>query len=379
MNTKLLKLTLNFLFISLAVQINLTTLQAQQNLPNDERMSIIDREMHCIQEKINKQEDLQWSDVCYTNNLNAQTENDKNAYQQNVSTHIEESIQLAQATGTALIFTEEDIDTIPMADFSQKENIIEIGFEGSKFDYEEPGLMTDKGNMYGIFINYTHRSRKNKQINHIKQIFHDTQKINVYKLEGKFSGGELDYDSQGTGSSTGARNYIFEVRGMVGYDLNFSDRTRFTPYMGVGYRYLKDDGGGETTTTGHWSYDREANYFYAPIGVEAHRVLTPGWILDVVLEYNWFISGKQKSHLGDVSTSYETLTNDQSRGYGLRGSFKITKEMEGMNFFIEPFFRYWNIEDSEVSPVVYSGVVVGAGLEPENNSTECGVKFGVQF
>jgi hypothetical protein len=367
MNNKFFIFTCHLLVIFLAAQWNPTHLHAGQNASAEARMDIIEREMNCIQDKLDNQEELEWTDVCYTDDFPIQRQEASQA---------EQTVQLAQASQDAFIYTDDAPDLEPPI---RKENIWEAGIEGSAIVYEEPGLMNEKGNMYGVFLNYTHRSRQNSQINHIKEILRDPNKINVYKLDLKLSGGEIDYDSQGTGSATGWRNYMFEVRGMIGYDLNFSNQMRFTPYMGLGYRYLRDDGGGDITTTGHFSYDREANYFYAPIGVLANYTLVPGWILDVILEYDLFISGEQKSHLGDVSTSYETLTNSQKRGYGLRGSFKITKEMESVDVFIEPFVRYWDIADSDIRPVIYSGFVVDYGLEPENTSTEYGIKFGVQF
>ena len=55
------------------------------------------------------------------------------------------------------------------------------------------------------------------------------------------------------------------------------------------------------------------------------------------------------------------------------------KETETVNLFIEPFVRYWKIDDSDISPVTYGGVLVGFGLEPENNSTEVGVRAGINF
>ena len=62
----------------------------------------------------------------------------------------------------------------------------------------------------------------------------------------------------------------------------------------------------------------------------------------------------------------------------MRGAFKIIKPGDRFNFWIEPFFRYWHIQDSEVTTAV-GNVYALTGLEPDNNTTEYGVKLGVAF
>jgi hypothetical protein len=55
------------------------------------------------------------------------------------------------------------------------------------------------------------------------------------------------------------------------------------------------------------------------------------------------------------------------------------KTGEKVDLLIEPFVRYWNIDKSNDSNVTYSGVIVGYGYEPKNNTTEIGVNFGIKF
>jgi len=86
----------------------------------------------------------------------------------------------------------------------------------------------------------------------------------------------------------------------------------------------------------------------------------------------------QRSHLSDVA-GYNTIDNDQKSGWGARGSVKIMKKADNVDFLIEPFVRYWNIKKSEETDVTYRGSIIGRGYEPKNNSTEFGVKIAVQF
>ncbi len=70
--------------------------------------------------------------------------------------------------------------------------------------------------------------------------------------------------------------------------------------------------------------------------------------------------------------------NHQEKGYGIRASMKLLKHYMLADFYVEPFIRFWNIEDSKVgtSPSSFGDFV---GLEPKNTTTEIGSKFGLQF
>ncbi|MBZ0165495.1 MAG: hypothetical protein K8I00_01720, partial [Candidatus Omnitrophica bacterium] len=146
-----------------------------------------------------------------------------------------------------------------------------------------------------------------------------------------------------------------------------------------GYRYLNDDSAGKRTTTGAAGYERESNYLYLPLGIGYTLPLEEGWTVAAKVEYDVFLTGEQKSHLGDAITGLNTVKNDQDSGWGVRGSVKISRETERFDFFVEPYIRYWEADDSEISAITYSGVLVGFGLEPENNSLETGARIGISF
>lgn len=230
----------------------------------------------------------------------------------------------------------------------------DLGTEISYIKYEEPDVMEEKGVMWGVLGSYTYRENW------------------MLKADGKFSYGQVDYENSGTMDNID--DYMLEFRGLGGYDFPVLKATILTPYIGFGYRYLNDDSSGMTTSTGALGYERESNYYYSPIGIETITELENGWSIGVTFEYDYFWKGIQKSSLGGIE-----LENDQNDGYGLRGSIKFQKKGEKVDYVIEPFIRYWDIEDSEVSPITWSGYVLGYGYEPENNSTEIGIKFVAKF
>jgi len=241
---------------------------------------------------------------------------------------------------------------------------IDFGTEVSYIKYEEPSIMEEKGAMFGVFGAYTYR---------------ESNVPYVLKADAKFSYGQVDYESVNTGTVDNIDDFLVEVRMAVGKDYVVGGNSRVTPYFGFGYRYLNDQLGGHLSTTGHSGYDRESNYYYLPLGVDLQNTLSSDWTLEWNAEFDIFLTGRQKSHLEDVHPSLNTITNTQNSGYGVRGSVKLIKELENTTLFIEPFIRYWNIDDSNVAVITTAGTPIGGGLEPENTSFEAGGKIGFRF
>ncbi|HSW38933.1 MAG TPA: hypothetical protein VLL97_05515, partial [Acidobacteriota bacterium] len=258
-------------------------------------------------------------------------------------------------------------------DISRPENSLEAGLEVFDYSYREEGLMKLDGQMYGAFVNYSHRYYENPIATGWGDIFKSEGKINILLADARISGGgNIKYRSEGTGIHEGENHYAFETRIMAGYEIPWkSPDLVFTPYAGFGYRYLLDDNGGTQTTTGHWGYDRESNYYYVPIGISMAQCYRNGWSTKTTLEYDWFIRGVQKSHHEDVpGSALGELSFEQPRGYGARGSFQVLKEGDRFDVFAEPFVRYWHIEDSGVDSGRY---------EPNNRTEEYGARMGFRF
>jgi hypothetical protein len=235
----------------------------------------------------------------------------------------------------------------------------EMGPEISYIEYKEPDVMSQKGTMYGIGAAYS---------------YHNGVMI---KVAGRYSYGQVDYQNSGTLNNID--DIIFEIRALGGYDFKISSSFTMTPFIGFGYRYLKDDSAGRITSTGAKGYLRESNYYYSPIGIEAVNVFDKGWSAGVILEYDYFWKGMQKSYLSNSDAGLNDVENNQNGGYGVRGSIIIKKQTDRVFYAIEPFIRYWNIDNSDIQNVTYYGIVIDRGLEPKNESTEIGVKFMIGF
>jgi hypothetical protein len=253
---------------------------------------------------------------------------------------------------------------------------LEIGPSISSITYEEPGVMEDKGTMYGIGASYTWHGEI-------------LGPIEMIKAEAALAWGSVDYTSENTGSINDIDDSLFETRLLIGTDLAGGGSSVITPFIGFGYRRLTDASGGLVSTTGHLGYDREANYYYSPVGFEITSDLDDGWSIGGAVEYDFFWDGTQKSYITDADNADFTysndLTNDQNDGYGLRASIRITKKVgDAYSIAFEPYFRYWDIDNSEPDEYIRTATATDEQLlyrawEPKNSSTEYGLRVSLVF
>lgn len=234
----------------------------------------------------------------------------------------------------------------------------DIGLSISSYQYQEPGIMSLKGSKIGLDL-------------HTAQALQDEQ---FMRVELRCAFGLVDYNSNRTGSASGEYDWYIEARGLVGKDWVINDAV-LAPYTGLGYRFLLNDGRGNTSTR-NWGYRRESNYFYLPIGI-IHRMALPDRAkLVSTLEYDHLLAGKQISRLSDGGQGDADLTNKQTSGHGLKWSILYGQD----NWAIGPYAHYWNIGQSDVAPEIRNGIPTGRGLlEPKNNTTEFGLKASQKF
>jgi len=243
----------------------------------------------------------------------------------------------------------------------------DIGVEIFHKDYEEPGLMSESGMMYGVALAYTYHRDV------------------MAKLEFKYAMGQVDYEVDYE-NVYGYKSYDiddqeWELRGLIGYDFRTSTNFFITPYFGVGYRYLKSDPDHPVIGTSLKLYERESQYFYSPLGVNFTSLFESGWMFIVSGEVDILWYGSQKSKLSTTDPTYDDLENEQDSGYGLRASLRIQKRFENVSLSIEPFVRYWKIKESDWEQVTRGGIPTPGvyWYEPKNTTTELGCVLAVQF
>lgn len=279
----------------------------------------------------------------------------------------------------------------------RKPHETEMGIETYGYKYlekvEGDHFMDLKGRFYGVFLNHTFRPHQ------MDPFFADF--INMVRLELRYARGKMDYNggvqfSNGDSvplSMSGIPDWVLEGRVLIGKDIPWRG-LMVTPFSGLGIRALEDDASkvsgtfeknGVTNTIS--GYKRTSHYYYVPLGVELEVRLTRGWKARFSLEYDILIAGMQRSHspvvisYQGVDYHYSSIKNRQTKGYGWRTALHLKKEMDGYGVFIEPFYRFWDIEDSQLGRFAATAgyEFVGVGMEPSNTTREIGVKMGVVF
>ncbi|HYS74600.1 MAG TPA: hypothetical protein VEM38_00735 [Burkholderiales bacterium] len=229
----------------------------------------------------------------------------------------------------------------------------EVGGQIAHYHYEEPDFAKFIGNRGGVVGAYTFPRRWNR-------VF--------FRVDGRGSYGALKY--QGSGTQDSVPDLIIETRGVAGLDFFAGSSVAFSPYLGVGYRYLYNDSRGYTSTNAA-GYQRYSNYLYAPVGLTSRFHIVNRWVLAPTFEADIFIIGKQKSQLSDVNLGFNDVTNTQNHGRGHR--FSLMLERDHLAF--GAWWHYWNIKDSDVQPIGLGR----AGLEPANWTREGGIEFRYRF
>lgn len=230
----------------------------------------------------------------------------------------------------------------------------ELGVEWVSFHYSEPdsAKMREDGSMVGVFATYSWAFDRM-----------------ALRAEVSYDWGTIDYDGWLIDFETGEMmtpiqldtpNSVLNMRLTGGPRLKMGTGTAtITPVTGLGFRFLLND------LPGYGGYTREQTYWYVPVGVEASGRLGDGWGYVLRAEYDFFLSGSNDSG-GDHFT--------QDTGYGLHVSVGLSSAFAGPNpitVTLEPFFRYWNVDDSSVTP--------DGWFEPANHCSEYGIKCSVLF
>ncbi len=235
---------------------------------------------------------------------------------------------------------------------------IDVGIQGSHYHYHESSLaVKTQGAQFGVTAAAT-------------GTFGDQW---LARVDGRYVGGPVHY--KGSGESEADPNSIAEARLTMGRDFLWHNLA-FTPYVGAGYRYLRNDARG-VTTTGASGYNRESHYFFVPVGFQQRLMFPNGSQLAFTAEFDQLVYGRQKSRLSDVSAAYPDLTNRQKAGYGLHGDLMYKYR----DWAFGPFSNYWNINQSDTACSDGDGTTyyLVCGYEPHNHTLEYGFQLRYSF
>jgi hypothetical protein len=353
-------------------------------LPSDfSRDEIIQKQLDCVTRNL-KNNAIGWQDMCVMpdNSTQDQSSDKAMAVDQQLDMFEKNPVHpdMESAGSSFKDLLNPDLNPNPPpktpSNVKTRMNTLDGGTEIYYYRYDEPtpgeGVKIH-GPMYGYYADYDYRPGPSSIL--------DNLIANVYSLQARY-GTSHDLEYNGSGIVKGKYDDDWELRGAIGKDYFIGANSRVTPYFGFGYRFLFDRGNGELSSINDYGYDRKSHYYYLPLGGNAVMELPGNWEIGTNIEYDFFIYGLQKSYLSDGDQfnglNNPNITNDQNQGFGMRISIKLLKRWPLFDLYVEPYIRFWDIEQSEAVTAVIDGKLQ-TGVEPKNNTMEVGSKFGIQF
>ncbi|MBR2082847.1 MAG: hypothetical protein IJ876_07605 [Elusimicrobiaceae bacterium] len=270
---------------------------------------------------------------------------------------------------------------LPASAMQAKKHNLELAYEHSKYTYKEPHMaypIKDYGHKNGVSIIYTMRSVLSSGYNEEDPSF--------ASLEGRYMGRDVTYKgwmsySDGTvepASAGGLKDYYFEAALKLGRVYQLSQSFGLWPYLGIGWRQLRN----HLEDMGEGGYQRTSTYIYLPIGTDLKYTLNDRVTLSVNGQFDILLHGNQYSRMTDLEMFMDDASNRQSQGYGIRASAKASVDLGKIGVFMEPFWRYWHIQNSSVETFYYDRDPSNPGLdlwEPFNTTHEYGIRAGIMF
>ncbi len=273
---------------------------------------------------------------------------------------------------------------LPVFAREDKKHHFELAYEYSDYGYREPHMkypIHNTAKKQGVSVLYMRQSVLETDVSEDDPSF--------ASLEVRYMNGKADYDgylTDGTPFKTyDEKDYYMEAALKFGryYTLG-SPNVRVWPYIGIGWRSLRngEDGIQDYGGTLGYTYQRTSTYVYVPLGANLTFELGSAARFTLNGQFDWLIHGNQNSHLDD-SWSVGSVSNKQNKGFGVRVSGKLETDLGGIGLFVEPFWRYWKIQNSqkELFYVDYGDGTYGMGhmWEPFNITREYGIRAGITF
>lgn len=308
----------------------------------------------------------------------------------------------------------------------------ELGFDYSFYEFRQQEYIdnlgntagkVNEGNLAGIHFGYEHIMSDHGPYRSLVELINNIDDVSRYKFTLDYRTGQAEYSDVSGSPNEDFTQHILEAKVVAGYDFMLMGSTRLTPFMGLGYRYSNDPSGSvldipengiryipddsvylSTFSELRQDYTLESHYFYLPIGFMTHNDILPDLSLGLNLEFDYVFLGIHRSSFSDLGVLYEETggdfrsmklrdtTNRFRGGIGLRGSARVTKKNKMFDWFVEPYIRYWyiNQSDKEQFPLKLSDgqdvilfqrdqVTAYNHIEPENTTTEYGLQVGLVY
>lgn len=233
-----------------------------------------------------------------------------------------------------------------------------LGLHTVDFNYQEPGLMSDRGWLAGVAFQY-HRLLSDDRL--LKVAADYAQGSTLYN-------GALQTNTGNTTPYSSTEQFrVINLELILGNSL--SDRG-WAMTVGGGYRNTYDN------KSGPYDYRRDITYYYLLVGLNS-RLYDGGKIKSILnLEFSSLLGGGAKTYLSDVSSSYKDVNFAFKYGSALKVGVETTLPVfNEKEVLVDLSYKYWTLSDSKIEYVGNGSY----GVEPHNNTALTSITVGYIF
>ena len=152
-----------------------------------------------------------------------------------------------------------------------------------------------------------------------------------------------------------------------------------TPYLGYNLRYLRNPENPNVAG----DYTRVQDYKSIPIGLETKLYVSRKTSIGLEYTHYEFQSGSIKSNLSEANETLKDINLKQQSGKGFRVMASLTTPINDKLVTFSPYYRYWEIADSEYSEVQEYEVGTqnksSRFYEPRNTTKMIGININLAF
>lgn len=240
----------------------------------------------------------------------------------------------------------------------------EFSPEWCKVNLSESGYFKNTGSLYGLNAAYLSGGNESDF---------------KFRLEGRVDWGNLNSASDIYGDFDKVKSWITEVRALGVKENSISADLSGSFKSGLGYKFVSDDSSGQAADNGSPGMLLDMNYIYLPIGGELVFNFGEKLSLTASAEYDQLLYGWMNRHFSQADPGLADVNYVLRIGHGIRGSIKLTKKTDTLDFIVEPFVNYWSNNATRNKELIYYDQAIGSINEPRNALCEYGVKAGVSF
>lgn len=234
-----------------------------------------------------------------------------------------------------------------------------LGIHTVDFNYQEPGLMSDRGRLNGLAFTYQYNMDTERNV----------KVVTDYVQGNTFYDGALQTNTGITTPYTSTESFRAMNLELI---LGRRPTDNFWAYtVGVGYRNTFD----ANDNANPYDYRRDITYYYLLMGVNP-VIYNKNKIKSLLnLEFSSLMGGGAKTYLSDVSPSYRDVNFEFQYGAGLKiGLETFISLVDNHQFMVDLSYKYWTLGDSKVE---YIGN--GYGVEPHNTTGLTSITVGYVF